>query len=745
MPLRAVVDGREVQVWDLDGGEWADLRRRGRAGMGAGAVAMACCGAPGLAKASRNGNPFFAHRPTTRGPAGVAAPPCRWAGESAAHALCKLLAAAGARRAGWAVRTEAAAPDGGWRADVLCASGAARVAIEVQLARAAPGEMAARQERYRAAGVRGAWLVPADRCPPPCRGLPAFPLEVAGGAARVGLGVGASAAPGVTLPLDGFVAGLLRGRVRFEEARVVRPLGCPVAVTAPDACRRCGRTFEHVAGVTNLAAAIRPRYRVGGDAVPVTALRDLWDADRERAWSVEAAVRRLRRQDPALSPLSPLAPRRCPVAGEAYLTALCPACGAAQGDGAATGRVHDQLRQLLIDDRAGRFPFCATGDERHDQGFGIMLHGLEDPRETRRCNHQLVDILVIAACAVIACAESWEDIELYGRSKQAWLETFLALPNGIPSHDTFRRVFMLIDPGAFEACFSRWAQSLAVGVEREVVAVDGKAVRRSGSRRHDHGPLHLVSAWASEQGLALGQRAVDGKSNEITAIPELLDTLRLEGCIVTLDAMGCQKEIAERIRARGADYLLVLKANHGRAFEAVREHFERTCFGLGSGGRPVFDAFEEGHGRLVRRRAFMDPAAKDLEPLRGWPELSTGAGGGDDPRRHRHRQGRGRDPLLPHQLRRRSRRPGPGRPPALERRERAALGARRHLPRGRQPGARPHRRAQPRPPAQDRPQPRRQGSQRSNQPTRAAQEGRLERRLYAPDHRQPSSCVNPGP
>jgi predicted transposase YbfD/YdcC len=122
----------------------------------------------------------------------------------------------------------------------------------------------------------------------------------------------------------------------------------------------------------------------------------------------------------------------------------------------------------------------------------------------------------------------------------------------------------------------------------------------------------------------LGQRAVDGKSNEITAVPELLATLRLEGCIVTLDAMGCQKEIAERIRAKGADYLLVLKANHGHAFEAVREHFERTCFGLGSGGpRPVFDAFEEGHGRLVRRRVFLDPAAKDLEPLRGWPELSA--------------------------------------------------------------------------------------------------------------------------
>jgi predicted transposase YbfD/YdcC len=257
------------------------------------------------------------------------------------------------------------------------------------------------------------------------------------------------------------------------------------------------------------------------------------------------------------------------------------------------------------------------------KGLAACFTELQDPRETRRCDHQLIDILVIAVCAVIACAESGEDIELYGRSKQAWLETFLALPNGIPSHDTFRRVFMLLDPDAFEACFSRWAQSLAGEAEREVVAVDGKAVRRSGRRRHDHGPLHLVSAWASDQGLALGQRAVDGKSNEIAAIPELLDRLRLDGCIVTLDAMGCPKEIAERIRAKGADYLLVLKANHGRAFEAVREPFERPCFGLGSGGRPVFDAFDEGHGRLVRRRVLVDPAAKDLEPLRGWPELSA--------------------------------------------------------------------------------------------------------------------------
>jgi predicted transposase YbfD/YdcC len=263
------------------------------------------------------------------------------------------------------------------------------------------------------------------------------------------------------------------------------------------------------------------------------------------------------------------------------------------------------------------------------QGLAACFTGLEDPRETSRCDHQLIDVLVIAVCAVIACAESWEDIALYGRSKQAWLATFLALPNGIPSHDTFRRVFMLIDPDAFEGCFTRWVQSWAGGVAREVVAVDGKTVRRSGSRRHDHGPLHVVSAWASEQGLALGQRAVDGKSNEIVAIPELLETLHLEGCIVTLDAMGCQKDIAAQIRAKGADYLLVLKANHGRAFGAVREQFERTCFGRGCKRRPVFDAFDEGHGRLTvawsvgasswpwRSRT----SSPCLEPLHGWPDL----------------------------------------------------------------------------------------------------------------------------
>src|SRR3954452_19795042 len=153
---------------------------------------------------------------------------------------------------------------------------------------------------------------------------------------------------------------------------------------------------------------------------------------------------------------------------------------------------------------------------------------LEDPRCAGKVDHRLIDILVIAVCAVIACAESWDDIALYGRNKVGWLRSFLRLANGIPSHDTFRRVFMLIDPDAFEACFTAWAQSFAETFEREVVAIDGKTLRRSFDRGRAQAPLHRVSAWASEQGLALGQRVVDGKSNEITAIPVLLETLDLK-------------------------------------------------------------------------------------------------------------------------------------------------------------------------------------------------------------------------
>jgi predicted transposase YbfD/YdcC len=253
------------------------------------------------------------------------------------------------------------------------------------------------------------------------------------------------------------------------------------------------------------------------------------------------------------------------------------------------------------------------------QHFGAV----EDPRCRGKIRHRLEAILVIAVCAVIACAESWDDIALYGRSKLAWLKTFLELPNGIPSHDTFRRVFMLIDPDAFEAGFTAWTGSLAADFEREVVAIDGKTLRRSFDHGREQSPLHLVSAWACERGLVLGQRCVDGKSNEITAIPVLLEPLALENSIVTLDAMGCQTAIAERILVRGGDYLLALKANHPTAYAAVAAHFDQHCFRPGADRRADCDAFDDTHGRLVRRRVFASTEAAELDALKDWPGLHT--------------------------------------------------------------------------------------------------------------------------
>ena len=255
--------------------------------------------------------------------------------------------------------------------------------------------------------------------------------------------------------------------------------------------------------------------------------------------------------------------------------------------------------------------------------LGRYFVAVEDPRCSGKVEHRLVEVLVIAVCAVIACAESWDDIALYGRSKLAWLRTFLELANGIPSHDTFRRVFMLIDPDAFEAGFAAWVGSLADRLEREVVAIDGKTVRRSFDHGREQSPLHVVSAWASEQGLVLGQRCVDGKSNEITALPELLDQLALGNSIVTLDAMGCQTAIAEKILARGGDYLLTLKGNHPLAHAAVVEHFDQRCFSRGAPCRADCDAFDDTHGRLVRRRVFASTDAAALGALSGWPGLRT--------------------------------------------------------------------------------------------------------------------------
>jgi predicted transposase YbfD/YdcC len=181
---------------------------------------------------------------------------------------------------------------------------------------------------------------------------------------------------------------------------------------------------------------------------------------------------------------------------------------------------------------------------------------LKDPRRAHRRLHRLQDILVIALCAVIAGAQDWQEIETFGRKRADWLRRFLALPNGIPSHDTFERVFNRLAPRAFQACFREWVQAVQQALRIEHIAIDGKTLRSSGSATL--GPLHLVSAWATAQRLSLGQVAVDAKSNEITAIPVLLDLLDLNGALVTIDAMGCQKAIAQKVIDRGGDYILTV-------------------------------------------------------------------------------------------------------------------------------------------------------------------------------------------
>jgi predicted transposase YbfD/YdcC len=250
---------------------------------------------------------------------------------------------------------------------------------------------------------------------------------------------------------------------------------------------------------------------------------------------------------------------------------------------------------------------------------------IEDPRCEWKVGHRLLDVLVIAVCAVLGGAESLEDIALYGRCKHEWLKRFLALPNGIPSHDTFRRVFMLIDPEAFERSFLGWVRAVFRLEEVAVrqIAIDGKAVRRSFDRKHGRSPLHLVSAYATEHGLVLAQRATEAKGGELAVLPELLDGLDLEGCLVSLDALACHPAVAERVVSRGGDYLMTLKANRKKAHAEVRDWFATNAFALGTPLHPCFDAFDGGHGRLVRRRVFACPDVSAFATLADWPGLTT--------------------------------------------------------------------------------------------------------------------------
>jgi predicted transposase YbfD/YdcC len=251
---------------------------------------------------------------------------------------------------------------------------------------------------------------------------------------------------------------------------------------------------------------------------------------------------------------------------------------------------------------------------------------LEDPRIERTKKHNLLDILVIALCTLLTGGEGFQDMELFGKSKRAWLATFLALPHGIPSHDTFGRVFARLNPQRFQQCFLSWTQAVAQLTQGALVSLDGKTVKASFDRATAASPLHMLSAWCSDHGgLVVGQTKTDSKSNEITAIPELLQLLAIKGCIVTIDAMGCQTSIASQIRDQEGDYLLALKSNHKKAYTAVTQHFHQHIEHHlpWRDTENFFDAFDDSHGRLVRRRVWTMTDLKPLPALAQWPGLQS--------------------------------------------------------------------------------------------------------------------------
>ena len=258
-----------------------------------------------------------------------------------------------------------------------------------------------------------------------------------------------------------------------------------------------------------------------------------------------------------------------------------------------------------------------------------LFVGLEDARVERAKQQLLLDIITIALCAVICGADTWVEVEEVGHAKQSWLATFLAWPNGIPSHDTFGRVCAALDAAQFATCFRGWVTAIAArtGTTGQVIALDGKTVRRSHDRGAGKGALHMVSAWACANQLVLAQAPVTETSNEITALPVLLRLLALKGCIVTIDAMGCQTEVAQTIRAGDGDYVLALKKNQGRLHGAVEALFTEALAAPDTG--LIQDTHRDvtgDHGRIEIRQAWVitDAATRRyLAPDERWPDLHS--------------------------------------------------------------------------------------------------------------------------
>jgi len=250
-----------------------------------------------------------------------------------------------------------------------------------------------------------------------------------------------------------------------------------------------------------------------------------------------------------------------------------------------------------------------------------------DPRIGNATRHKLIDIMVIAICAVICGADGWSDVALFGKSKHEWLKTFLELPHGIPSHDTFGRVFALINPEEFERTFMEWVKEIQRLTQGEVIAIDGKQLRGSADRVDGQSAINVVSAWATANEIVLGQVKTDEKSNEITAIPKLLELLDISGCLVTIDAIGTQTEIAEKIVDQGGDYLLAVKENQLQLYEDLERLFSLDQpEGFKNPGYTYTRKVDHSHGRMEIRECWAISEEEYLAYLRGrqnWKDLST--------------------------------------------------------------------------------------------------------------------------
>jgi predicted transposase YbfD/YdcC len=274
-----------------------------------------------------------------------------------------------------------------------------------------------------------------------------------------------------------------------------------------------------------------------------------------------------------------------------------------------------------------------TSNRPAPQSLLAHFGDLSDPRINRTKDHDLIDVLVIAICTLLCGGETFNDMEDFGRAKRDWFATFLSLRNGIPSHDTFNRVLAALDPKGFLDCFLRWTQSVRQAIPQEIVALDGKALRRALNK--DQSIQYVVSAWAENNGLVLGQWKVADKSNEITAVPQLLRVLELSGCIVTVDAMGCQKKIAKEVVEADADYVLALKGNQETVHDEVKTFLDETLaekqatrlpgakLSLAAATLAAVETVEKDHGRLETRRYYQSTRLEWFADLEKWEGLQS--------------------------------------------------------------------------------------------------------------------------